>query len=445
MTLLGIPVPAGFTITTEACRAYMSERQPPDGLEQEVREQVRRLEEKAGKRFGDPDDPLLVSVRSGAAVSMPGMMDTILNVGLSDGAAAGLATTTGNARFAYDSYRRLIQMYGETVDGVDPHRFEQELQRLKRERGVSHDVELTAEDLAGLVATFLAIYEQDTGKPFPQDANEQLIRAVEAVFDSWETPRAQVYRRAHDIPDDLGTAVNIVQMVFGNKGERSGTGVAFTRDPSTGEPVPFGEFLVDAQGEDVVAGIRTPQPLDSMREQLPAAYDELLETIARLEAHYRDMQDIEFTVEDDRLYLLQTRTAKRTAAASLKAAVDMDGEGVITPRGGRGADRSRTARPAAPPDDRPHGGGRGRRHGPERLPGRRLRKIVFDAGRAEELGEGEKRDPRPLGDDAGRHPRPDPRPRGAHGARWDDLARRRRRTGHGQAVRGRVRRARHRR
>jgi pyruvate,orthophosphate dikinase len=386
MTLLGIPVPAGFTITTEACRSYMSEKRPPEGLEREVREQVRRLEEKAGKRFGDPDDPLLVSVRSGAAVSMPGMMDTILNVGLSDSATAGLAATTGNARFAYDSYRRLIQMYGETVGGVDPHRFEQELQRLKRERGVSQDVDLTAEDLAGLVATFLVIYEQDTGKPFPQDANEQLIRAVGAVFDSWETPRAQVYRRAHDIPDDLGTAVNIVQMVFGNKGERSGTGVAFTRDPSTGEPVPFGEFLFDAQGEDVVAGIRTPQPLDSMREQLPAAYDELLETIARLEAHYRDMQDIEFTVEDDRLYLLQTRTAKRTAAASLKAAVDMAGEGLITREEAVAridpAQLDQLLHPMIDPTAEVEVVATGLNASPGAASG----EIVFDAGRAEELG-----------------------------------------------------------
>ena len=221
-------------------------------------------------------------------------------------------------------------MYGETVDGVDPHRFEQELARLKRDRGVSQDVELTADDLATLVDTFREIYEQDVGAPFPQDANAQLIRAVVAVFESWETPRAQVYRRAHDIADDLGTAVNIVQMVFGNKGERSGTGVAFTRNPSTGEAVPFGEFLVDAQGEDVVAGIRTPEPLALMAERLPAAYSELLDTMTRLEAHYRDMQDIEFTVEDDRLYLLQTRTAKRTAAAALKAAVDMVAEGMIT-------------------------------------------------------------------------------------------------------------------
>ncbi len=386
MTQLGVPVPAGFTITTEACRAYMESKELPDGLEQEVGEQVRKLEERAGKRFGDPTDPLLVSVRSGAAVSMPGMMDTILNVGLNDTATAGLADTTGNARFANDSYRRLIQMYGETVDGVDPHRFEQELQHLKAARGVSQDVELTADDLAGLVATFLEIYEQDVGRPFPQDANEQLVRAVVAVFDSWETPRAQVYRRAHDIPDDLGTAVNIVQMVFGNKGERSGTGVAFTRNPSTGEPGAFGEFLVDAQGEDVVAGIRTPEPLVAMQQRLPAAYTELMETIGNLEAHYRDMQDIEFTVEEDRLYLLQTRTAKRTAAAALKAAVDMAGEGLITREEAVAridpAQLDQLLHPMIDPDAPVEVIATGLNASPGAASG----KVVLDAGRAEELG-----------------------------------------------------------
>ena len=385
MTLLGIPVPTGFTITTEACRAYMKEKQLPDGLEEEVAEHLRLLEQRAGKRFGDPADPLLVSVRSGAAVSMPGMMDTILNVGLDDAAAAGLAEA-GNARFANDSYRRLIQMYGETVDGVDPHRFEQELARLKAERGVSQDVELTAEDLATLVDTFREIYEQDVGVAFPQDANAQLIRAVVAVFESWETPRAQVYRRAHDIPDDLGTAVNIVQMVFGNKGERSGTGVAFTRNPSTGEAVPFGEFLVDAQGEDVVAGIRTPEPLSLMAERLPAAYSELLETMTRLEAHYRDMQDIEFTVEDDRLYILQTRTAKRTAAAALKAAVDMVAEGVITREEAVAridpAQLDQLLHPMIDPETPVEVIATGLNASPGAASGR----IVLDAGKAEELG-----------------------------------------------------------
>ena len=331
MTQLGVPVPAGFTITTEACREYMrAGKQIPDGLDDEVLAHVERLEQRTGRRFGDDHDPLLVSVRSGGAVSMPGMMDTILNVGLSDVAVRGLVESTGNARFAYDSYRRLIQMYGETVDGLDPHRFETELQRLKDARGVSHDVDLSDEDMAALVETFKGIYEQDLGRPFPQDAREQLRRAIDAVFDSWDTPRAQVYRRAHEIPDDLGTAVNVVQMVFGNKGDRSGTGVAFTRDPSTGEPGVFGEFLLNAQGEDVVAGIRTPEPLANMHGRLPDAYEQFVETAKRLEEHYRDMQDLEFTVEDDRLYLLQTRTAKRTAAAALKAAVDMVSESLIS-------------------------------------------------------------------------------------------------------------------
>jgi pyruvate, orthophosphate dikinase len=328
MTQLGVPVPAGFTVTTGACRAYMQNgKHVPDGLEDEIEEHLRALEEKSGKRFGDPEDPLLVSVRSGAAISMPGMMDTILNLGLNDEAVDGLARATDNDRFAYDSYRRLIQMYGEVVAGVDAERFEQALTDLKSERGAQQDVDLSGEDLKQLVETFKRIY---TGGEFPQDANDQLRRAVRAVFDSWDTPRAQVYRRAHRIPDDLGTAVNVVQMVFGNKGRSSGTGVAFTRDPSTGEQGLYGEFLADAQGEDVVAGIRTPQPLETMREQLPEAFDQLLDTIGSLERHYRDMQDIEFTVEDGRLYLLQTRSAKRTAAAALKSAVSMVDEGLIT-------------------------------------------------------------------------------------------------------------------
>jgi pyruvate, orthophosphate dikinase len=330
MTQLGIPVPAGFTITTDACRAYMAEGDVPAGLEEEAAEHVAKLEERAGKRFGDPDDPLLVSVRSGAAVSMPGMMDTILNLGLNDVAVEGLARTTGNARFARDSYRRLIQMYGEVVDGVGAHRLEQALTDLKSSRSVAQDTDLTADDLAELIETFKRIYRDSTGDDFPQDAREQLRRAVRAVFDSWDTPRAQVYRRAHGIPDDLGTAVNVVQMVFGNKGDDCGTGVCFTRDPSTGEQGVYGEFLANAQGEDVVAGIRTPEPLEAMKPRLPDAYEQLLETMRRLEEHYRDMQDIEFTVEEGRLFLLQTRAAKRTAAAALKAAVDMVDEGLIS-------------------------------------------------------------------------------------------------------------------
>jgi pyruvate, orthophosphate dikinase len=325
MTQLGVPVPAGFTVTTDACRAYMESRDLPDGLEDELAEHIRRLEEKAGKTFGSDSDPLLVSVRSGAAVSMPGMMDTILNLGLNDTATEGLAERTGNRRFAFDSYRRLIQMFGEVVDGIDGHLFEQALSAAKRAKGVQQDTDLDADDLAALVETYKEIYPG-----FPTDAEEQLLRAVRAVFDSWNTPRAQVYRRAHEIPDTLGTAVNVVQMVFGNKGDRSGTGVAFTRNPSTGDNEIYGEFLANAQGEDVVAGIRTPQPVEAMRETLPQAYTQLVETIKRLESHYRDVQDIEFTVEDDALYLLQTRAAKRTAAAALKAAVSMVDEGLIS-------------------------------------------------------------------------------------------------------------------
>jgi pyruvate, orthophosphate dikinase len=330
MTALGIPVPAAFTITTEACRAYLQNgRHSPERLENEIDRHLTSLEEKTGKRFGDPRDPLLVSVRSGAAVSMPGMMDTILNLGLNDEAVDGLSRSTGNDRFAFDSYRRLIQMYGDVVDGVDAHKFEQALGALKRDRGVQQDVDLSADDLKELVATFKRLYEQESARAFPEDAREQLRRAVRAVFDSWDNPRAQVYRRAHHIPDDLGTAVNVVQMVFGNKGDESGTGVCFTRDPSTGEAGLYGEFLVNAQGEDVVAGIRTPQPIEEMRERMPEAFDQLVETMRRLEEHYRDMQDIEFTVEENRLYLLQTRSAKRTAAAALKAAVAMVDEGLI--------------------------------------------------------------------------------------------------------------------
>jgi pyruvate, orthophosphate dikinase len=331
MTALGIPVPAGFTITTDACREYSRNgNELPEGLEAEIDTHLAALEEKTRERFGDPRDPLLVSVRSGAAVSMPGMMDTILNLGLNDDAVAGLAEKTGNERFAHDSYRRLIQMYGEVVDGIDAARFEDSLAELKKRRGAQQDVDLSADDLKQVVDGFKEIYQQETGRPFPQDAREQLGRAVRAVFDSWDNPRAQVYRRAHHIPDDLGTAVNVVQMVFGNKGERSGTGVAFTRDPSTGEQGLYGEFLANAQGEDVVAGIRTPQPLEKMSDRLPEAFEQLVETMHRLEEHYRDIQDIEFTVEDDRLYLLQTRSAKRTAAAALKAAVEMVDERLIS-------------------------------------------------------------------------------------------------------------------
>ena len=331
MTQLGIPVPAGFTITTDACRAYLAAGgDVPEGLDDEVDLRLAALEERTGKRFGDPDDPLLVSVRSGAAISMPGMMDTVLNLGLNDVAVEGLAKSTGNPRFAYDSYRRLIQMYGEVVDGVDGHRFEQALTDLKAAREVTQDVDLSADDLRELIETFKEIYEDATAGSFAQDAREQLRRAYRAVFESWLAPRAQVYRQAHDIPDDLGTAVNVVQMVFGNRGERSGTGVCFTRDPATGEKSLYGEFLANAQGEDVVAGTGTPEPIERMRERMPESYEQLVETLDRLEAHYRDLQDVEFTVEEGTLYLLQTRTGKRTVAAALRAPSRWSTNGLIS-------------------------------------------------------------------------------------------------------------------
>ena len=330
MTQLGVPVPDGFTITTDACRAYLDGGgQVPEGLDKQVEQHIAALEQRTGKGFGDDSEPLLVSVRSGAAISMPGMMDTILNLGLNDVAVEGLASSTGNPRFALDSYRRLLQMYGEVVDGVDGHRFEQALTDLKATRGVSHDVDLTVDDLRELVTTFETIYEDETDRPFPQEPEDQLRRAYRAVFDSWNAPRAHVYRRANDIPEDLGTAVNVVRMVFGNRGDTSGTGVCFTRNPATGERKLYGEFLLNAQGEDVVAGIRTPEPIERMHELMPAAFEQLVDTLDRLESHYRDLQDIEFTVEEGTLYLLQTRTGKRTATAALRVAAEMVDEGLI--------------------------------------------------------------------------------------------------------------------
>ena len=330
MTHMGLPVPAGFTVTTDACRAYMAEGALPEGLTEQLDEGIHRLEQKTGRRFGSGNDPLLVSVRSGAAISMPGMMDSVLDLGLSDAAAEGLARTTGNPHFAFDSYRRLIQMYGEVVDGVDGHRFEDALTELKAQRGAVADTDLAANDLRALVETYKGIYTDALGREFPQDARTQLRAAVEAVFHSWQNPRARVYRELNGISDTIGTAVNIVQMVFGNAGDRSATGVVFSRDPATGEKTLYGEFLVDAQGEDVVAGIRAPQPIAQLEQLMPRAYAEFHTAMDELERHYRDVQDVEFTVEQDRLYILQTRSAKRTAAAALKAAVDMANEGLIT-------------------------------------------------------------------------------------------------------------------
>ncbi|MDP9349048.1 MAG: pyruvate, phosphate dikinase, partial [Gemmatimonadota bacterium] len=331
MTRIGVPVPPGFTVTTEACRHYLRHGEVPAGLREEVEENLRHLEEVSGKSFGGNGHPLLVSVRSGAAVSMPGMMDTILNLGLNDGTVQALAGAAGDERFAWDSYRRFVQMYGDVVLGVRSERFEHLIDARKRARGVKEDTDLSADDLRELTGEFRALVADATGTAFPDDPQAQLWGAIHAVFNSWNTPRAVAYRRINGIPDDLGTAVSVCSMVFGNMGETSGTGVAFTRDPSTGERVLFGEFLVNAQGEDVVAGIRDPLPIAGMREALPGPYAALVEVQERLERHYREVQDMEFTVERGTLYLLQTRTAKRSAAAAVRVAVEMVDEGLITP------------------------------------------------------------------------------------------------------------------
>jgi pyruvate,orthophosphate dikinase len=330
MTNLGVPVPPGFTIACRACIDYLNGRAVPDDLRGEVAEKLERLEKVAGRRLGDVDDPLLVSVRSGAPVSMPGMMETILNLGLNDRSVLGLASQSGNARFAYDSYRRFIQMYGDVVLGVPIRDFERLLAAKRQAAGVSTDAELGEEALRDLVGEYKELVRAAIGADFPMDPQEQLWGAIEAVWKSWTLRKAVDYRRHNDIPDTLGTAVNVVAMVFGNMGDDSGTGVAFTRNPSTGEKRFYGEFLVNAQGEDVVAGIRTPLEIQEMANRLPGAYEELLETQARLEEHYRDMQDIEFTVERGKLYLLQTRTGKRTAAAAVTIAEEMVEEGLIS-------------------------------------------------------------------------------------------------------------------
>jgi len=333
MTNLGLPVPPGFTITTEACNAYMAGGDRlPDGLMDEVAAALGQLESKMGKRLGADDDPLLVSVRSGAPFSMPGMMDTVLNLGLNDRSVGGLTKQTGNERFAYDSYRRFVQMFGKIVLGIDGELFETELEKLRHERGVATDPELSATDLGELVETFKRIVKQEAGIEFPQDPKEQLQHAIEAVFKSWNGKRARDYRKFEGIPDDLGTAVNVQAMVFGNKGDDSGTGVAFTRDPATGENRPYGDFLRNAQGEDVVAGIRDVEKLDAMADVFPECHAQLLEAMRTLERHYRDMCDIEFTIEQGRLFLLQTRVGKRTAAAALRMAAEMVDEGLIDKR-----------------------------------------------------------------------------------------------------------------
>jgi len=328
MTNLGIPVPPGFIISTEACLLYYKNNEKiPEEIWSEILSHLSKLEDSLGKKFGDVNDPLLVSVRSGARVSMPGMMDTVLNLGLNDQTVKGIAKIADNERFAYDSYRRFIQMFGDVVLGIEHHKFEKILNHIKNGRKL--DTDLTTEDLKNLVQHFEELVKKETGQPFPQHPIEQLKLSINAVFDSWHTNRATTYRKIHKIPDNWGTAVNVQAMVFGNMGETSGTGVAFTRNPSTGERLFFGEFLMNAQGEDVVAGIRTPEPISKLKEIMPEAYNHLEQVYQKLETHYKDMQDIEFTIENEKLYMLQTRTGKRTASSAVKIAYDMVKEGLI--------------------------------------------------------------------------------------------------------------------
>src|SRR5664280_3772989 len=336
MTTIGLPVPPGFTITTEVCNHYSANDAYPEGLEAQVEAALALLEKNTGKTFGDPDDPLLVSVRSGARASMPGMMDTILNLGLNDTTVQGLIKSTNNPRFGYDCYRRFVSMYGDVVLGCkpenkdDPDPFEERLEQMKKDRGVQVDTQLTADDLKELVAIFKQAVHDSVGKTFPEDPREQLWGAATAVFGSWMNDRAIAYRKMYSIPDTWGTAVNVQTMVYGNTGDESGTGVAFTRNPATGENAFYGEFLVNAQGEDVVSGVRTPRPAAELKEVWPEVYDQLMEVRQTLEREMRDMQDFEFTIERGRLYMLQTRNGKRTGLAAIRIAVDMVAEGLIS-------------------------------------------------------------------------------------------------------------------
>ena len=330
MTNLGMPVPQGFTVTTEACTQYYNDgRQINEDIQAQIYEYLGKMEEICGKKFADPENPLLVSVRSGARASMPGMMDTILNLGLNDVVVEGLAKFTNNPRFAYDSYRRFIQMFSDVVMELSKKRFEEIIDEVKAQKGVKLDVELDTDDMKRLVVLFKEFYKKEKGEDFPQDPKVQLMEAVKAVFRSWDNPRANVYRRMNEIPYDWGTAVNVQSMVFGNSGNNSGTGVAFTRNPATGEKALFGEYLINAQGEDVVAGVRTPSPISKLHEEMPAVYEQFADIANRLEQHYKDMQDMEFTIENGKLYMLQTRNGKRTATAAIKVAVDLVDEGMI--------------------------------------------------------------------------------------------------------------------
>ncbi|MFW6264937.1 MAG: pyruvate, phosphate dikinase, partial [Bacillota bacterium] len=388
MTNLGVNVPAGFTITTEVCTLYYeNDRNYPSDLDAQVDEAMKKVEKVMGKKFGDTDDPLLLSIRSGARISMPGMMDTVLNLGLNDDTVKGMIKKSDNERFAYDSYRRFVQMYGNVVKGIDGADFEHILEKKKEDLGVQYDTEIPAESLKELVAEFKAHVEKETGENFPEDPKEQLWGAITAVFDSWDNPRAIAYRKLNDIADHWGTAVNVQAMVYGNMGEECGTGVAFTRNPSTGENKYYGEYLKNAQGEDVVSGVRTPKSIAELEEDKPEVYKELTAIFDKLEKHYKDVQDVEFTFEGNELYMLQTRTGKRTARAAVKIAVDMVAEGLID---------EKTAVSRVEPnklDELLHKGIDPEAdvtilaEGLDASPGAATGKVVFDSDEAAEMGE----------------------------------------------------------
>ncbi|MBS3740017.1 pyruvate, phosphate dikinase [Candidatus Bipolaricaulota bacterium] len=393
MTNIGIPVPSGFTISAEVCQYYYRhDEEYPEDLENEVERNLKRLEEVNDKEFGDSDDPLLLSIRSGAAVSMPGMMDTVLNVGLNENTLEGLVERTGNPRFAWDSYRRLIQMYGEVVKGIEAREFDLALEKIKEEKGVENDTELTVDDLKEVVDKFNEIYTENLNEEFPTEPREQLWGAIDAVFGSWNNPRAKKYREINDLPDDaLGTAVNVQTMVFGNTGKNSATGVAFTRNPSTGEKKRYGEYLKNAQGEDVVAGVRTPKDIKTLQDEMPEAWEELEEIFQKLEEHYKDVQDVEFTIENSDLYMLQTRTGKRTAKAAVKIAVDMAQEGLIDKETAIGRIDPETLDQLLHPSFSEEAEKEVLANGINASPGAAVGKVVFTAGEAvEKRDNGEK-------------------------------------------------------
>ena len=436
MTNIGLPVPPGFIITTEACRYYLEQGSTPAGLDKEIADHLDQLESAIGRKLGDPADPLLVSVRSGAKFSMPGMMDTVLNIGLSDESVQGLAKQAGNERFAWDAYRRLLQMFGKTVLDVDGEHFEHAIEAAKQAKGISNDLDLDAADLQNLVETFKGIIKTQAGREFPQDPREQLDLAIKAVFHSWNSPRAILYRRQERIPTDLGTAVNVVAMVFGNLGMDSGTGVAFTRDPGTGAIGVYGDYLQNAQGEDVVAGIRNTVPLQDLENIDKASYDQLMQIMRTLENHYRDLCDIEFTIERGKLWMLQTRVGKRTAAAAFRIAMQLVDQGLIDEdEAVRRVSGEELARLMFPRFDT-SGKVTKIATGVSASPGAAVGKVVFDSARAVELAaSGREGDPGPPRDQPGRPARHDRRPGHPDQPRRQDQPRGRGRPRHGQDLR----------